>query len=157
VHEAVGGLEDDRVGQLDAARVALGLDPDAKLDRRDRADDGAQRQRRLFAQPSQVAEAHCGDEEREPRASVEEHRASRTRSLKTSLKGDNVEHRVADSERSRSVRAKRRRQTWSERQGEERAGAMLDGRCDAGRASDTWQLVEVSEESEVARLNRVKR
>lgn len=64
VHEVVGGLEDERVGQHKRARVALGLDAAVTADVLV-ADQGAQWYRHLLAYRGEVAEAHgvggCGD------------------------------------------------------------------------------------------------
>ena len=59
VHEVGRGLEDDGVGQLDAAGVACRFDARGARQRRHGAHEGAQRQRRALADPVKVAEAHC--------------------------------------------------------------------------------------------------
>lgn len=58
VYSARRHLEDNRVGDLDIARIAIGLDADAVRDRRNVAHARAQRQRRRLAEPREVAERH---------------------------------------------------------------------------------------------------
>ena len=59
VHEVVGGLEDERVGQHERARVALGLDAAVTADFLV-ANQGTQRYRHLLAYRGEVAETHSG-------------------------------------------------------------------------------------------------
>lgn len=59
MHEVVGCLEDERVGNFNRARIALCLNAGAAVDLLV-ADEGAQRYRRLCAYCGEVAEAHGG-------------------------------------------------------------------------------------------------
>lgn len=59
MHEVVGSLEDERVGDLNRARVALCLDARAAVDVLV-AHQRAQRNRSLCAYRREVAEAHGG-------------------------------------------------------------------------------------------------
>ena len=57
VHTTRGSLEDDRVGKLDIARVAIGLDTDAGRYGSDGTNGCAQRQGRRVAEVGEVTEA----------------------------------------------------------------------------------------------------
>ena len=61
VHGARGALEDDGVGQLNVARVAIRLYPHAARDRRYRAYRRAERQRCHAADAGEVPKAHSGE------------------------------------------------------------------------------------------------
>jgi hypothetical protein len=60
MHEAGRTLEDNRVGELDIPRIAIGLDAMAPLNRRDLPHLGAERNRCLLANRVEVAETHRG-------------------------------------------------------------------------------------------------